>query len=107
MPLTAIRTLRLDRPAINFLSWKKKKTSTKLLELVFIPEFLQIQAPLGFQEPGNTHRIVSELIDGVENTKIPSLLFENSSYSRLQLLGRAKISRFCLIINFIHYTDSR
>jgi phosphoesterase RecJ-like protein len=39
---------------------------------------------------GNTHRIVAELIDlGVENTKIPTLLFENSSYSRLQLLGRA------------------
>ncbi|PRZ27918.1 DHH family phosphoesterase [Flavobacterium granuli] len=39
---------------------------------------------------GDTHRIVAELIDlGVENTKIPSLLFENSSYSRLQLLGRA------------------
>lgn len=39
---------------------------------------------------GNTHRIVAKLIDlGVENTVIPSLLFENSSYSRLQLLGRA------------------
>ncbi|NRT16546.1 phosphoesterase RecJ-like protein [Flavobacterium sp. 28A] len=39
---------------------------------------------------GNTHRIVAELIDlGVENTKIPNLLFENSSYQRLQLLGRA------------------
>jgi bifunctional oligoribonuclease and PAP phosphatase NrnA len=39
---------------------------------------------------GNTHRIVASLIDlGVENTVIPSLLFENSSYSRLQLLGRA------------------
>jgi phosphoesterase RecJ-like protein len=39
---------------------------------------------------GNTHRIVAELIDlGVENTQIPTLLFENSSYSRLQLLGRA------------------
>ncbi|WP_369769777.1 bifunctional oligoribonuclease/PAP phosphatase NrnA [Flavobacterium sp. WC2416] len=39
---------------------------------------------------GNTHRIVADLIDlGVENTKIPNLLFENSSYSRLQLLGRA------------------
>jgi phosphoesterase RecJ-like protein len=38
---------------------------------------------------GNTHRIVADLIDiGVENTVIPSLL-ENSSYSRLQLLGRA------------------
>jgi phosphoesterase RecJ-like protein len=39
---------------------------------------------------GNTHRIVAELIDlGVENTNIPTLLFENSSYNRLQLLGRA------------------
>lgn len=39
---------------------------------------------------GNTHRIVADLIDlGVENTIIPNLLFENSSYSRLQLLGRA------------------
>lgn len=39
---------------------------------------------------GNTHRIIAELIDlGVENTQIPILLYDNSSYSRLQLLGRA------------------
>lgn len=39
---------------------------------------------------GDTHRIVASLIDlGVENTQIPNLLFDNSSYSRLQLLGRA------------------
>lgn len=39
---------------------------------------------------GNTHRIVAELIDlGVENTKIPTLLFDNSGFERLQLLGRA------------------
>ncbi|MFV8327853.1 DHH family phosphoesterase [Flavobacterium sp. ZS1P14] len=39
---------------------------------------------------GDTHRIVAELIDlGVENTKIPTLLFDNSSFGRLQLLGRA------------------
>ena len=39
---------------------------------------------------GNTHRIVAELIDlGVENTEIPTLLFDNSGYDRLQLLGRA------------------
>ncbi len=39
---------------------------------------------------GNTHRIIAELIDlGVENTQIPVMLFDNSSYSRLQLLGRA------------------
>ncbi|RKS95664.1 phosphoesterase RecJ-like protein [Flavobacterium limicola] len=37
-----------------------------------------------------THRIVAELIDlGVENTEIPSLLFDNSSFGRLQILGRA------------------
>lgn len=39
---------------------------------------------------GNTHRIVAELIDlGAENTEIPVLLFDNSSFSRLQLLGQA------------------
>lgn len=39
---------------------------------------------------GNTHRIVAQLIDlGVENTIIPNLLFDNSSYNRLQLLGQA------------------
>ncbi|MFV5689250.1 DHH family phosphoesterase [Flavobacterium sp. ZT3R25] len=39
---------------------------------------------------GDTHRIVAELIDlGVENTEIPNLLFDNSSFGRLQLLGRA------------------
>ncbi|HEX9151554.1 MAG TPA: bifunctional oligoribonuclease/PAP phosphatase NrnA [Flavobacterium sp.] len=39
---------------------------------------------------GATHRIVAELIDlGVENTEIPTLLFDNSSFGRLQLLGRA------------------
>ena len=39
---------------------------------------------------GKTHRIIADLIDlGVENTEIPTLLFDNSSYSRLQLLGRA------------------
>lgn len=39
---------------------------------------------------GTTHRIVAEFIDlGVENTEIPNLLFDNTSYNRLQLLGRA------------------
>ena len=39
---------------------------------------------------GTTHRIVAELIDlGVENSEIPNLLFDNTSYNRLQLLGRA------------------
>jgi bifunctional oligoribonuclease and PAP phosphatase NrnA len=47
----------------------------------------------GFKFPkttGTTHRIVAEFIDlGVENTEIPNLLFDNNSYERLQLLGRA------------------
>jgi phosphoesterase RecJ-like protein len=39
---------------------------------------------------GTTHRIIADLIDlGVENTKIPTLLFDNNSYHSLQLLGRA------------------
>jgi phosphoesterase RecJ-like protein len=39
---------------------------------------------------GTTHRIVAEFIDlGIENTEIPNLLFDNASYNRLQLLGRA------------------
>ncbi len=39
---------------------------------------------------GTTHRIIAELIDlGVENTVIPTLLFDNNSYDRLQLLGLA------------------
>ncbi len=39
---------------------------------------------------GTTHRIIADLIDlGVENCEIPSLLFDNSSYNRLQILGRA------------------
>lgn len=47
----------------------------------------------GFRFPkttGTTHRITAEFIDlGVENTEIPNLLFDNNSYDRLQLLGRA------------------
>ncbi len=39
---------------------------------------------------GRTHRIVAEFIDlGVENTEIPTLLFDNNSYERLLLLGKA------------------
>ncbi len=39
---------------------------------------------------GTTHRIVAEFIDiGVENSEIPTLIYDNNSYDRLQLLGRA------------------
>lgn len=37
-----------------------------------------------------THRIVAELIDlGIENSSIHNLLFDDNSFNRLQLLGRA------------------
>ena len=37
-----------------------------------------------------THRIVAELIDlGIENSEIHNSLFDDNSYNRLQLLGRA------------------
>lgn len=37
-----------------------------------------------------THRIVAELIDlGINNSEIHNLLFDDNSYNRLQLLGRA------------------
>ena len=43
---------------------------------------------------GTTHRIIADLIDlGVENSEIPALLYDNSSYGRLQLLGRALQNR--------------
>jgi nanoRNase/pAp phosphatase (c-di-AMP/oligoRNAs hydrolase) len=39
---------------------------------------------------GTTHRIIADLIDlGVENSSIPALLYDNSSFDRLHLLGRA------------------
>ncbi len=47
----------------------------------------------GFRYPkttGTTHRIAAEFIDlGIDNSEIPTLLFDNNSYDRLQLLGRA------------------
>src|SRR5690606_27620238 len=37
-----------------------------------------------------THRVVAELIDkGVTNNEVHNLLFDNNSYNRLKLLGRA------------------
>ena len=47
----------------------------------------------GFRYPkttGTTHRIAAEFIDlGIDNSEIPTQLFDNNSYDRLQLLGRA------------------
>lgn len=54
---------------------------------------------------GTTHRIVAELIDlGVENTEIPSLLFDNSSFGRLQILGRALQNMIVLTEHKTAYT---
>jgi phosphoesterase RecJ-like protein len=39
---------------------------------------------------GTTHRVVADLIDkGINNSEIHNLLFDNNSYNRLQLMGRA------------------
>lgn len=39
---------------------------------------------------GTTHRIVADLIDlGIDNSEIHNQIFDNNSYNRLQLLGRA------------------
>ena len=47
----------------------------------------------GFRFPkttAKTHRIVANLIElGAKNTEIPVLLYDNNSYNRLQILGRA------------------
>ncbi len=54
---------------------------------------------------GTTHRIIAELIDlGVENTEIPTLLFDNSSFGRLQLLGRALQNMKVLTVHQTAYT---
>ena len=54
---------------------------------------------------GTTHRIVGDLIDlGVENTLIPNLLFDNSSFGSLQLLGRALQNMKILEANQTAYT---
>lgn len=54
---------------------------------------------------GTTHRIIADLIDlGVENTEIPTLLFDNSSFGRLQLLGRALQNMKVLAENKTAYT---
>jgi phosphoesterase RecJ-like protein len=54
---------------------------------------------------GTTHRIIADLIDlGVENTEIPTLLYDNSSYGRLQLLGRALQNMKVLVDHKTAYT---
>lgn len=76
----------------NFISFlNKKEDLDKIIATCIYTGILTDSGSFRFPgTTGNTHRIIAELIDlGVENTQIPVLLFDNSSYSRLQLLGRA------------------
>ncbi|MDR7211182.1 bifunctional oligoribonuclease/PAP phosphatase NrnA [Flavobacterium piscis] len=76
----------------NFISFlDKKQDLDKTIATCLYTGILTDSGSFRFPKTtGNTHRIVAELIDlGAENTEIPVLLFDNSSYSRLQLLGCA------------------
>jgi phosphoesterase RecJ-like protein len=76
----------------NFISFlDKKQDLDKTIATCIYTGILTDSGSFRFPKTtGTTHRIIADLIDlGVENTVIPTLLFDNSSYSRLQLLGRA------------------
>ena len=76
----------------NFISFlNKKEDLDKTIATCIYTGILTDSGSFRFPgTTGNTHRIIAELIDlGVENTQIPVLLFDNSSYSRLKLIGRA------------------
>lgn len=76
----------------NFISFLDKKSDLdKIIATCLYTGILTDSGSFRFPKTtGNTHRIVAELIDlGAANTEIPVLLFDNSSYSRLQLLGCA------------------
>lgn len=76
----------------NFISFlEKKEDIDKTIGTCIYTGILTDSGSFRFPKTtGTTHRIVAELIDlGVENTAIPSLLFDNSSFGRLQILGRA------------------
>jgi phosphoesterase RecJ-like protein len=76
----------------NFISFlDKKQDLDKTIATCIYTGILTDSGSFRFPKTtGTTHRIIAELIDlGVENTLIPTLLFDNSSHNRLQLLGRA------------------
>jgi phosphoesterase RecJ-like protein len=76
----------------NFISFlDKKQDIDKTIATCIYTGILTDSGSFRFPKTtGTTHRIIAELIDlGVENSVIPTLLFDNSSYNRLQLLGRA------------------
>lgn len=74
---------------IGFLNQKEliDKTIATCLYTGIMTDSGQFRYP---KTTGTTHRIVAEFIDlGIENTEIPTLIFDNNSFERLQLLGRA------------------
>jgi len=76
----------------NFISYiGKKQDINKTIGTCIYTGILTDSGSFRFPKTtGTTHRIIADLIDlGVENTEIPTLLFDNSSFGRLQLLGRA------------------
>ena len=76
----------------NFISYLGKKSDIdKTIGTCIYTGILTDSGSFRFPKTtGTTHRIIADLINlGVENTEIPTLLFDNSSYGRLQLLGRA------------------
>jgi bifunctional oligoribonuclease and PAP phosphatase NrnA len=76
----------------NFISFLgKKELIDKTIATCIYTGILTDSGSFRFPKTtGTTHRIIADLIDlGVENTEIPTLLFDNNSYDRLQLLGQA------------------
>ncbi len=76
----------------NFISFLgKKEQIDKTIATCIYTGILTDSGSFRFPKTtGTTHRIIAELIDlGVENTKIPTLLFDNNSENSLKLLGRA------------------
>jgi phosphoesterase RecJ-like protein len=76
----------------NFISFLGKKSDVdKTIGTCIYTGILTDSGSFRFPKTtGTTHRIIADLIDlGVENTEIPTLLYDNSSFDRLQLLGRA------------------
>jgi len=74
---------------ISFLDYKK--TIDKTIATCIYTGILTDSGSFRFPKTtGTTHRIVADLIDlGADNIAIPTLLFDNNSYDRLQLMGRA------------------
>jgi phosphoesterase RecJ-like protein len=92
----------------NFISFlDKKQDLDKTIATCIYTGILTDSGSFRFPKTtGTTHRIIAELIDlGVENTVIPTLLFDNSSYSRLQLLGRALQNMKVMVGHKTSYTS--